>query len=154
MKRVPIIILSAKSEETGKVIGLGVGADDYMTKPFGIRELRARINAHLRRVEQDMPEDETIRVGGLKIEPSAHLVSVDGKSVNLTLTEYQILKYMAENVGHVITRETLVSALSESMSIEIGSINIHMLNLRRKIGEQYFMTVRGLGYKLVIPEKS
>lgn len=154
MKKVPIIILSAKSEETDKVIGLGVGADDYMTKPFGIRELMARISALLRRIEPDIPENELIRVGNLRIDPSAHAVSVDGKMVNLTLTEYQILKYMAENMGHVITRETLVSALSGTISIEIGSINVHMLNLRRKIGEQYFMTVRGLGYKLVIPEES
>lgn len=154
MKKVPIIILSAKSEETDKVIGLGVGADDYVTKPFGIRELMARISALLRRIEPDIPENDLIRVGNLRIDPSAHAVSVDGKIVNLTLTEYQILKYMAENMGHVITRENLVSALSGTISIEIGSINVHMLNLRRKIGEQYFMTVRGLGYKLVIPEES
>ena len=154
MKRVPIIILSAKSEETDKVIGLGVGADDYMTKPFGIRELMARISAALRRAEQSIPEDDLIRVGGLRIDPSAHAVSVDGKPVNLTLTEYQILSYMAENVGRVITRENLISALSSVVSIEMGSINVHMLNLRRKIGENYFMTVRGLGYKLVIPDES
>lgn len=152
MKKVPIIILSAKSEETDKVIGLGVGADDYMTKPFGIRELMARINAALRRSEQSIPEDDLIRVGNLRIDPSAHAVSVNDKPVNLTLTEYQILYYMAENVGRVITRENLVSALSGVVSIEIGSINVHMLNLRRKIGENYFMTVRGLGYKLVIPD--
>lgn len=153
MKKVPIIILSAKSEETDKVIGLGVGADDYMTKPFGIRELMARINAALRRAEQSIPEDELIRVGNLRIDPSAHAVSVNGKPVNLTLTEYHILSYMAKNVGRVITRENLISALSGVVSIEIGSINVHMLNLRRKIGENYFITVRGLGYKLVIPDE-
>ncbi|CDZ23562.1 hypothetical protein CCDG5_0424 [[Clostridium] cellulosi] len=154
LKKVPIIILSAKSEETDKVIGLGVGADDYMTKPFGIREMLARISALLRRTEPDIPQNNVIRVGNLIIDPSAHSVSVDGKKVNLTLTEYQILKYMAENMGHVITRENLVSALSDTISIEIGSINVHMLKLRRKIGEQYFETVRGLGYKLVNPEES
>jgi two-component system, OmpR family, alkaline phosphatase synthesis response regulator PhoP len=153
-KKVPIIILSAKSEETDKVIGLGVGADDYMTKPFGIRELMARISALLRRTEPDILQSDLIRVWNLCIDPSAHAVTVDGKTVNLTLTEYQILKYMAENMGHVITRENLVSALSGTISIEIGSINVHMLKLRRKIGEQYFMTVRGLGYKLVNPEES
>jgi two-component system alkaline phosphatase synthesis response regulator PhoP len=153
-KKVPIIILSAKSEETDKVIGLGVGADDYMTKPFGIRELMARISALLRRTEPDILQSDLIRVWNLRIDPSAHAVTVDGKTVNLTLTEYQILKYMAENMGHVITRENLVSALSGTISIEIGSINVHMLKLRRKIGEQYFMTVRGLGYKLVNPEES
>jgi DNA-binding response OmpR family regulator len=153
MKKVPIIILSARSEETDKVIGLGVGADDYMTKPFGIRELMARISALLRRTEQSDPDNEIIHVGNLCIDSSAHAVSVDEKAVNLTLTEYQILIYMAQNVGHVITREALVSALSGTTSIEIGSINVHMLNLRRKIGEQYFMTVRGLGYKLIVPEE-
>ncbi|MGI6283037.1 MULTISPECIES: response regulator transcription factor [Caproicibacterium] len=151
-QKVPIIILSAKSEETDKVIGLGVGADDYMTKPFGIRELLARINAHLRRTAVSEPEDEKICVGDLQIDSSAHAVTINGKPVNLTLTEYQILKYMAENAGHVIQREQLVTALSGTMNLEIGSINVHMLNLRRKVGEQYFVTIRGLGYKMVNPK--
>lgn len=151
LKKIPIIMLSAKSEETDKVIGLGVGADDYITKPFGIRELLARIKVALRRLEQNMPEDNLIRVGDLQINPSAYTVSVNGDSVNLTLTEYHILQYMAEHVGNVITRENLVTALSPIISLELGSINVHMLKLRRKIGDHYIVTVRGIGYKLINP---
>lgn len=154
LKNVPIIMLSAKSEETDKVIGLGVGADDYITKPFGIRELLARINVALRRVERNLPDEELICVGGLQINPSAYTVSVNGNPVSLTLTEYSILQYLAQNVDHVITRESLVSALSPVVSIEQGAINVHMLNLRRKIGDNYIVTVRGIGYKLVQPDQS
>jgi DNA-binding response OmpR family regulator len=153
LKRVPIIMLSAKSEETDKVIGLGVGADDYIAKPFGVRELIARINAVLRRAEQNLPSEELIAAGNLRINPSAHTVSINDQIVNLTLTEYHILKHLAENVNRVVTRENLVSALQPSISIEPGAINVHMLNLRRKIGEQYITTIRGLGYKFVIPDE-
>lgn len=154
LKKVPIIMLSAKSEETDKVIGLGVGADDYITKPFGIRELLARINVALRRVERNLTDDELICVGALQINPSAYTVSVNGNPVSLTLTEYSILQYLAQHLDHVITRESLVSALSPVVSIEQGAINVHMLNLRRKIGDNYIVTVRGIGYKLVQPDQS
>lgn len=154
MKKIPIIILSAKSEETDKVIGLGVGADDYITKPFSIRELFARINAALRRTEQNLPNGELIYVGNLRINISAHTVSINDNIINLTLTEYHILKYLAENVDRVVTRENLVTALSPFISIELNAINVHMLNLRRKIGDNYIITVRGLGYKLTIPDET
>lgn len=151
LKKVPIIMLSAKSEETDKVIGLGVGADDYITKPFGIRELFARINAALRRVEPSQPDEGLICVGNLQINPSSHMVSIDGNAVNLTLTEFHILKYLAEHVNCVVTRDNLVSALSPFILIEQSAINVHMLNVRRKIGEEYIETVRGVGYKLIVP---
>ena len=151
LKKVPIIFLSARSEEADKVIGLGVGADDYITKPFGIRELIARINAVLRRTEQ--PDDELIVAGNLRIDPNAHTVTINDQNVNLTLTEFYILKLLAENVNRVVTREQMVSALSPFISIEQSAINVHMLNLRRKIGEQYIATIRGLGYKFVIPDE-
>lgn len=154
LKKVPIIILSAKSEETDKVIGLGVGADDYITKPFGLRELFARINAALRRSELNLPDEEFIQIGNLQINTSAHTVTINDNIVNLTLTEYHILKYLAKNVNRVVTRENLVSALSPYISIEQSAINVHMLNLRRKIGDNYIITVRGLGYKLIIPDET
>jgi len=154
LKKVPIIMLSAKSEETDKVIGLGVGADDYITKPFGIRELLARINAVLRRTEQNLPDEELIYVGNLRINISAHIVSINDNIVNLTLTEYHILKYLAENLNRVVTRENLVLALSQFISIEQSAINVHMLNLRRKIGDSYIITIRVLGYKLIIPDET
>jgi two-component system alkaline phosphatase synthesis response regulator PhoP len=154
LKNIPIIMLSAKSEETDKVIGLGVGADDYITKPFGIRELLARINAALRRAERSLPSDELIHVGNLQINTSAHIVSINNNIINLTLTEYHILKYLAENVNRVVTRENLISALSPFISIEQSAINVHMLNLRRKIGSNYIITVRGLGYKLIVPDEA
>jgi DNA-binding response OmpR family regulator len=152
LKRIPIIMLSAKSEETDKVIGLGVGADDYITKPFGIRELFARISTALRRIEQNLPETEVIYAGNLRIDVSAHTVTINDNEINLTLTEYHILKYLANNLNRVVTRENLVSALSPFISIEQSAINVHILNLRRKIGDDYIITVRGLGYKLIVPE--
>ena len=154
LKKIPVIMLSAKSEEADKVIGLGVGADDYITKPFGIRELFARIRTALRRTEQDLPDGEIVYVGDLRIDVSAHIVSVNDNILNLTLTEYYILKHLADNVNCVVTRENLVSALSPFISVEQSAINVHILNLRRKIGDNYIATVRGLGYKLIIPDKA
>lgn len=154
LKKIPVIMLSAKSEETDKVIGLGLGADDYITKPFGIRELFARISTALRRTEQDLPEGELIYVGNLRIDISAHVVSINDNIINLTLTEYHILKHLAENVNRVVTRENLVSALSPFISVEHGAVNVHILNLRRKIGDNFIVTVRGLGYKLIIPDET
>ncbi|WRS26424.1 response regulator transcription factor [Oscillospiraceae bacterium MB08-C2-2] len=147
LRHIPVIMVSAKTEETDTVIGLGMGADDYIAKPFGLRELFARIGVALRRCE-DQPEDGILSAGSFRIDINAHLVECDGSRVNLTLTEYSILKMLVEHAGHVVTREQLIHSSQINAATEPGAVNVHILNLRRKIGEGYIETVRGVGYRL------
>lgn len=150
---IPIIMLSARSEETDKVIGLGIGADDYITKPFGFRELHARINVILRRMEAftstTLGSSSVIRIGAISIEPDSNMVRVDGKEIDLTLSEYTILYTLAMEVGKTVTRKTLIEAIGGG-SNEARSLDVHMTNLRKKLGVQkQIVTVRGVGYKMV-----
>ena len=154
--RIPIIMLTAKSEETDKVIGLGIGADDYITKPFGIRELIARINVALRKVEEYSQKDtpKVIKVKDLVINIENHLVEKNSQEINLTLSEFKILKKLTENQGRVITREELLNEIApENSIVEARTLDVHMANLRKKVGEyekglSYVETIRGVGYKM------
>ncbi len=147
---IPIIMLTAKTEETDKVLGLEMGADDYVTKPFSPRELVARVKAVLRRRERT--EEEVIEIGGLlEILPKKFEVKVEGKKVDLTTTEFRILKILATRVGWVFSREQLLDELWGHDKVVIDrTIDVHIKHLRAKLGKasKFIKNVRGLGYKL------
>ena len=154
----PIIMLTAKNEETDKVIGLEFGADDYITKPFGVRELKARIKAVLRRYQPEGAEGGDAGSAGvftvdeIVIDVSRHEVTVNGEGVALTLKEFELLAMLAENRGRVLTREQLLGSIWGYEYIgETRTVDVHIRFLRRKLGAggRHIATVRGLGYKLL-----
>jgi DNA-binding response OmpR family regulator len=149
----PIILLTAKLEETDKVLGLELGADDYVTKPFGMRELAARIRAVLRRVEKGAAPAEVLRAGDVTLDKGSHDVQVGGRSVNLTPSEFDLLAILMSAPGRVFTRSDLLRQLQGS-AYEGGEriINVHVSNLRSKIEPdpaqpRYVETVFGVGYR-------
>lgn len=154
--RTPIIMLTAKTEEIDKVLGLEFGADDYISKPFGIRELMARIKAVLRRYEPvasgTVPTAErVICINGLEINVERHEVKVDGQPVELTLKEFELLAFLAENRGHVLTRDQLLDKVwGIEYAGETRTVDVHIRYLRKKLGheDEYIETIRGKGYKL------
>ena len=147
---IPIIMLTAKSDETDKVLGLEMGADDYVTKPFSSRELVARVKAVLRRRERT--EEEALEIGKiLEILPKKFEVVVEGKKIDLTTTEFRILKILASRIGWVFSREQLLDELWGHDKIVIDrTIDVHIKHLRAKLGNaaKFIKNVRGLGYKL------
>jgi len=146
---VPIIMLTAKSQETDKVVGLELGADDYMTKPFSPRELVARIKAVLRRYKDVLPK-KRIEAGSLIIDCFKHEVRVFGKEVLLTPTEFRLLEFMAQRPGRVLSRDKILDAVFEYDSdIYDRTIDTHMKSLRKKLGKarNYIETIRGIGYR-------
>ena len=147
---IPIIMLTAKTDETDKVLGLEMGADDYVTKPFSPRELVARVKAVLRRKERT--EEEIIEIGKiLEILPKKYEVRVEDKKINLTTTEFRILKILAARVGWVFSREQLLDELWGHDKVVIDrTIDVHIKHLRAKLGKasKFIKNVRGLGYKL------
>jgi two-component system alkaline phosphatase synthesis response regulator PhoP len=154
----PIIILTAKDEEIDKVVGLELGADDYVTKPFSVRELLARIKAVLRR-QQDLPENDlpTIRtVGNFTIKTESYEIFMDDKRLDLTLKEYELLEILLNNQGRVLKRDYLLEALwGYSVEANTRVLDVHISKLREKIGDNtrepnYIKTVRGLGYKFEV----
>ena len=152
----PIIMLTAKNEEIDKVLGLEFGADDYISKPFGIRELMARIKAVLRRYDgvrkESAPASEHIlKIGDLEICIERHQVTVGGQNVELTLKEFELLSYLAENRGHVLTRDQLLDKVwGIEYAGETRTVDVHIRYLRKKLGDEdkYIETIRGKGYKL------
>ncbi len=148
-----VILLTAKTEETDKIIGLSVGADDYLTKPFSPRELVARIKAALRRYGQSGPENRSLVFQRLHIDPDARQVWKDGLSVELTAIEFDLLHALAEHRGHVISREQLLERVwGHDFYGEERVIDVHMGHIRKKIEDQpaqpgLIITVRGLGYR-------
>lgn len=154
--RIPIIFLTAKSEESDKVIGLGLGADDYITKPFGLRELFARIEAVLRRSSrQDAPPPRAtdLRLQDLAINMESFAVEKSGAKIALSPTEFSLLAILARNIDRVVSRKELMEALAlGSEAVGGRSLDVHLRNLRRKLGESpraegYIDTVRGFGLK-------
>jgi len=151
---VPVIMLTAKDSEIDKVVGLELGADDYVTKPFSSRELVARIRAVLRRGGE--PEDlvpPTLQVGPVRMDVERHLVSVDGKSVKLPLKEFDLLEVLLRNAGRVLTRMQLIDRVWGSDYVgDTKTLDVHVKRLRAKIepdpaNPQHIVTLRGLGYK-------
>jgi DNA-binding response OmpR family regulator len=150
---VPVLMLTAKDEESDVLVGLGVGADDYMTKPFSPRELVARVKALLRRVDRSAePLEGPVRIGGLEIEPDARSVRLDGRPVHVTRTEFDLLASLATPPGMVRSREQL---LAEVWGYRDGfgarTVDSHVRALRRKLGAEVIRTVHGVGYALRLP---
>ena len=147
---VPIIVLSARGEEVDRVIGLELGADDYLVKPFGLRELIARIRAVTRRVDR-RPDVDTIDVGDLRIDRRAHQVSIAGRAVTLTPKEYDLLVCLARDPGAVRTRGEIIDEVWDTHWYgPTKTLDVHVASLRRKLGDPAFVeTVRGVGYRLV-----
>ncbi len=148
-KKMPIILLTAKSSEYDKVMGLENGADDYVAKPFSMMELLARVKALLRRVEKD--EDRGLVLGNLSVNKDKHEVSVNGMSVTLTLKEFDLLCLLLENKGRVLTRDQLLNSIwGYEFDGENRTVDVHIRTLRQKLGEcgEYIETVRGVGYKV------
>ncbi len=159
---VPIIMVTAKSSEIDTVVGLEVGADDYVTKPYRIRELVARIRAQLRRntmengtgeVERPAEVDAAIRVGEVSLDPDEHRVTVDGSEINLPLKEFEVLHLLLANAGRVLTRETLIDRVWGTDYVgDTKTLDVHIKRLRSKVepdpgAPTRIVTIRGLGYK-------
>ncbi len=157
---VPIIMLTARTEETDKIVGLDVGADDYMTKPFSIRELLARVRALLRRTKISNPAicevNTIITLGNIEIDSSRHRVTLDGTTLELTAKEFDLLVFLAQNKSLVFTREQLLAKVWDyDFAGDTRTVDVHIRWLRQKIEKdpanpQYILTVRGTGYKLEI----
>jgi two-component system alkaline phosphatase synthesis response regulator PhoP len=154
----PIIMLTAKSDEIDKVLGLEFGADDYITKPFGIRELMARINAVLRRVEEketQHPTGAAIIIDELTIDPERHQVIFRGEKVELTSREFDLIHFLSRNRGVVFTRDQLLDKVwGIDYAGETRTVDVHIRYIRRKLGlseqeDRYIQTIRGKGYKMV-----
>lgn len=151
--QMPIIVLSAVGEEDVKIAALDAGADDYVTKPFGPRELIARLNAVLRRAASNVDEP-TIRVGGLEIDLAARSVRRDGQEVHLTPTEYDLLRILARNRGRLLTHRTLLSAVwGPQYADDTQALRTHIANLRRKLepggDPRYIRTDARVGYRFI-----
>jgi DNA-binding response OmpR family regulator len=152
--KVPIIILSAKDEESDKILGLGLGADDYVAKPFSPRELVARIQAVLRRSQASVPEPgDQVRHGDLKINPRGRTVEIAGKPAELTAKEFDLLYFLARNPGQVFSREQLLDQVWDYEFVgDASTVTVHVRRLREKIEAdpvrpRYVKTVWGVGYK-------
>jgi two-component system response regulator RegX3 len=147
---VPIIVLSARGEEIDRVIGLELGADDYLVKPFGFRELLARIRAVTRRTER-RPETQLIEVGQLRIDLRTHQVIVAGNPVSLTPKEFDLLTFLAGDPGAVRTRSDILDEVWDPHWYgPTKTLDVHVASLRRKLGDPSLIeTVRGVGYRLV-----
>src|SRR4051794_9218177 len=153
---VPIIMLTAKDSEIDKVVGLELGADDYVTKPYSARELVARIRAVLRRRGEggDVPVEPVLEAGPVRMDIERHVVAVDGEQVALPLKEFDLLELLMRNAGRVLTRMQLIDRVWGSDYVgDTKTLDVHVKRLRAKIepdpaNPRYLLTVRGLGYKL------
>jgi DNA-binding response OmpR family regulator len=153
---VPIIMLTARGDELDKVLGLELGADDYITKPFSIREFRSRVRALLRRASgsrRQLDDSDTLEAGELRIDPARRIVELRGDQVQLTYVEFELLRSLAANPGRVYTREALLRALwGDSAYREPRTIDVHVRHLREKLERdprepEFIFTVRGVGYR-------
>ena len=150
---VPIIMLTALSEEIDQVTGLEIGADDYIVKPFSPRALVARVRAHLRRTRGEVRAPSVVRVGGLEIDTDKYSVTFDGAPLRFTPNEFKLLYIFASHAGQTLTREQLLDELHGAASSMDRSVDSHIKNLRKKLetacGESMIETVYGIGYRFV-----
>ena len=160
MKNTPILLVSAKKDDIDKIRGLGLGADDYMTKPFSPSELVARVKAHLARYERligsNVQENEIIEIRGIKIDKTARRVYVNGEEKNFTTKEFDLLTFLAQNPNHVFTKEELFNKIWDMESIgDIATVTVHIKKIREKIEfdtakPQYIQTIWGVGYRFKV----
>ncbi len=159
-KNTPIIMVSAKKDDIDKIRGLGLGADDYMTKPFSPSELVARVKAHLTRYERlvssNIRENAVIEIRGIKIDKTARRVWVNGEEKNFTSREFDLLTFLAENPNHVFTKEELFRRIWDMDSVgDIATVTVHIKKIREKIEfnstkPQYIETIWGVGYRFKV----
>lgn len=157
VKNTPIIMVSAKKEDIDKIRGLGLGADDYITKPFSPSEMVARVKAHMARydrlVSSNMPQNDIIEIRGLKIDKTARRVWINAEEKTFTTKEFDLLTFLAENPNHVFTKEELFSEIWDMESIgDIATVTVHIKKIREKIEfntakPQYIETIWGVGYR-------
>jgi DNA-binding response OmpR family regulator len=148
-RRVPIIMLTARVEERDKLLGFEIGADDYITKPFSMRELLARVNAQLRRTASlDGSDDEVFHDGSLTVDRARFEVRLDGDRVHLTKKEFDLLWLLLRSRGRVVTRDAILARLWDyDADVETRTVDVHIRSLRRKLGDDRIETVVGLGYR-------
>ena len=156
-KNTPILMVSAKKDDIDKIRGLGLGADDYMTKPFSPSEMVARVKAHMARydrlVSSNMPQNDIIEIRGLKIDKTARRVLINAEEKTFTTKEFDLLTFLAENPNHVFTKEELFSEIWDMESIgDIATVTVHIKKIREKIEfntakPQYIETIWGVGYR-------
>ena len=150
-RRIQVILLTAKGSEYDKVVGLDAGADDYVSKPFGMMELMARVRSALRRAGQDAAAPPTYTLGPLMVDPGRHLVQVNGENVALTLKEFQVLCLLLEHRDTVFTRDQLLNVIwGYDFDGASRTVDVHIRTLRQKLGEagSCIQTIRGIGYKI------
>jgi DNA-binding response OmpR family regulator len=147
-------MLSARGEETDRIVGLEVGADDYVVKPFSARELVARVRAVLRRVQRETPaDDEAIEIGDLRLDPARHEASLDGGPLELTRKEFELLRLLMRNAGAVVSRDQLIDEVWDvNWFGPTKTLDVHVSGLRKKLGDdpsapRYLHTVRGVGFR-------
>ena len=159
-KNIPILMVSAKKDDIDKIRGLGMGADDYMTKPFSPSELVARVKAHLARYERlvnsNVKENDIVEIRGIKIDKTARRVWINGEEKNFTTKEFDLLTFLAENPNHVYTKEELFREIWDMESIgDIATVTVHIKKIREKIEfdtakPQYIETIWGVGYRFKV----
>lgn len=150
----PVIMATAKGTEYDRVIGLDSGADDYLSKPFGMMEMVSRVRAVLRRTETDLG-DKILRIGEVELKTSEHTVTLSGKPIKLTVKEFELLRLFMENPGRLFTREQLLLNVWESdYAGETRTVDVHIGTLRAKLSDQcsFIETVRGVGYRCAVKE--
>ena len=159
--QVPIIMLTARGEEADRVVGLELGADDYVVKPFSAREVVARIRAVLRRADAPEPADEaTLEVGDLRLDPAKHEVTHRGAIIELSRKEFELLRLLMRNAGSVVTRERLIDEVWDPNWFgSTKTLDVHVSGLRRKLGDdpaapRYLHTVRGVGFRFSSPDEA
>jgi len=148
----PIIMLTAKADEVDRVVGLEIGADDYLAKPFSTKELVARVRAVLRRARPGDAAARPLSVGGVRLDPSRHLTTVDGRAVELTPKEFDLLHALLAAAGRVLSREHLLNRVwgyARADEIESRTVDVHIRRLRAKLGaeERRIATIKGVGYR-------
>jgi len=153
LSSVPVIFLTARDSEIDRILGLELGADDYLTKPFSPRELVARVKAILRRSESSAPAPEVIEIGGAVIDLGRREVRADGEGVDLTGKEFELLRYLAENGGRALSRQQILDGVwGYGWYGDARTVDVHVAQVRKKLGEAVAITtVRGLGYRLDPP---
>lgn len=159
-KNIPVIMVSAKKDDIDKIRGLGLGADDYMTKPFSPSELVARVKAHLARYERlvnsNTQENDIVEIRGIKIDKTARRVWIDGEEKNFTTKEFDLLTFLAQNPNHVFTKEELFKEIWDMESVgDIATVTVHIKKIREKIEKysskpQYIETIWGVGYRFKV----